>query len=116
MKRFDDFQNSNDIIVTIPSNIKWDDYQKELDDAVKNNYVLNYKVNSFPKRTKIGNKCYLVYNNNIVGWLPIIGFEEKEFTCQTTSREWIGKFIVRSPKLTLTNPIPMKGFRGFRYF
>lgn len=117
MKSFDKFNNSyNDIVITIPSSIKWEDYQKEIDDALKNNYVLNYKVSSFPKRTQKGNKCYLVYNNNIVGWLPIIGFDEKEFTCQTTGKKWTGKFIVREPKFTRIEPIPMNGFRGFRYF
>lgn len=116
MKTFENFDTYSDIVITIPSSIKWEDYQMEIDDALKNNYVLNYKVSSFPKRTRKGNKCYLVYNNNIVGWLPIIGFEEKEFTCQTTGKKWMGKFIVRGPQFTRIEPIPMKGFRGFRYF
>ena len=116
MKTFENFNINSDIIITIPSSIKWVDYQKEIDDALKNNYVLNYKVSFFPKKTKVGDKCYLVYYNNIIGWLPIIGFEEKEFTCQTTGKKFTGKFIVRSPFLTKIEPIPMKGFRGFRYF
>lgn len=115
MLTYEKFLENYDIIVTIPSTIKWEDYEKELIDAQQNNYVLNFKVNSFPKYTKKGNKCYLVHNNYMVGWLYVIGFEEKEFTCQTTGKKWKGKFILRSPKFNKIEPIYMKGFRGFRY-
>jgi len=115
MLTYEKFVENYDIVVTIPSTIKWEEYEKELIDAQKNNYVLNFKVNSFPKNTKIGNKCYLVHNNYIIGWLEIVGFDEKEFTCQTTGKKWIGKFIVRSPKFNRIKSIEMKGFRGFRY-
>lgn len=108
--------SSSDIVITIPKTIKWSDYQKELDAVKDGNQVLNFKVRNFPN-TKIGNKCYLSHNGNIIGWMKIVGLSEKSFTCTTTGKVWSGKFIERSgPFHYLESPIPMKGFRGFRYF
>lgn len=104
-----------DIIVTIPKSIKWEDYKKELDAVKDYSQIMNFKVNNFPKTAK-GNKCYLCYNGNIIGWMEIVGLSEKEFTCTTTGNKWKGKFIERSGPFHKIDPIPMKGFQGFRYF
>ena len=106
---------SRDIIVTLPKNISWSDYKKELDAVSDYSSVINFKVNAFPK-TKKGNKCYLVHCGNIVGWMEIVGLSEKKFTCSITGKEWSGKFIERSGPFHYIKPIPMKGFQGFRYF
>lgn len=105
---------NNDIIITIPKSIKWEDYEKELD-AAANGAILNFKVNNFPK-TKPGNKCYVCYNGFIVGYHIISGMSTKEFTCTTTHNLWNGKFIERTGQFNKIEPIPMKGFQGFRYF
>ena len=47
--------------------------------------------------------------------MKIVGFEEKEFICQTTGKKWKGKFIQRSGPFNEIDPIPMKSFRGFKY-
>jgi hypothetical protein len=106
---------ANDIIITIPKSINWNVYQKELDSVKDYSQVMNFKVNSFPK-TQIGSKCYLLYNGNILGWMKIVGLSEKEFECTTTGKIWNGKFIERSGPFNKIDPIPMKGFQGFRYF
>ena len=103
-----------DIIITIPKSIKWDDYEKEIKAVEDFTHVINFKVNHFPK-TNVGSKCYLVYDGNIIGWMKIVGMSEKDFTCTTTGKEWKGKFIERSGPFNKINPIPMKGFQGFRY-
>lgn len=105
------------IIVTIPSNISWSDYEKELKKVEDYSNELNYKVPFFPKGIKKGDKCYLVHNGYVMGWMEITGMEEKKFVCNTTGKEWNGKFILRSgPFHYLDNKIKMKGFQGFRYF
>lgn len=104
-----------DIIITIPKSINWEDYQKELDAVKDGSKVMNFKVNNFPK-TKPGNKCYLLYNGFIRGWMEIVGLSTDVFTCTTTGKEWNGKFIQRSGLFHKIEPIPMKGFQGFRYF
>jgi len=105
----------SNIIITIPKSVKWEDYQKEIDTVADRSYVMNFKVNGFPK-VNIGARCYLIHNGFIKGWMEIVGFSEKDFVCYTTLNEWKGKFIERSGKFhELKNPIPMKGFQGFRY-
>ena len=105
-----------DIIITLPSNVEWEDYEKELKEVEDGKNILNFKVNNFPKLSKVGDKCYLNYKGNIIGWMYITGLSEKDFICNITGKEWKGKFIERSGKFNKINPIPMKGFQGFRYF
>lgn len=105
-----------DIVVTIPSTIKWKDYQKELEAVKDYSQVMNFKVPSFPKKTKVGDKCYLCYHGQIIGWMKIVGMEEKEFTCTTTGNRFKGKFVLRSGPFHQIQPIQMKGFQGYRYF
>ncbi len=106
-------ESMKDIIITVPKSIVWSEYQKELD-AAANGETLNFKVNGFPKTMK-GNKCYICYAGNIVGYHIISGMSEKEFQCTTTGNMWKGKFIERTGKFNKIEPIPMKGFQGFRY-
>ncbi len=108
-------QITRDIIITLPKSILWSDYQKELDAVKDGSQIMNFKVNNFPK-TKIGAKCYLLYNGFIRGYMFITGFSEKEFVCSTTGNTFNGKFIERSGDFFKIDPIPMKGFQGFRYF
>lgn len=104
-----------DIIITLPKSINWSEYEKELEAVKDGEQVMNFKVNSFPNTSK-GNKCYLVHNGVIKGWMEIVGISEKNFTCSTTGKHWEGKFIERSGPFYKIDPIPMKGFQGFRYF
>lgn len=114
MENFKEFIGK-DIIITIPKTVSWEEYEKELKDVEEKGMVINFKVAHFPK-SKVGNKCYIVYDGNIVGWMTITGFEEKEFECETTGKIWKGKFIQRGGKFNRINPIPQKGFQGYKYF
>ncbi len=105
-----------DIVITIPSSIEWDEYKKELDSVIDGKNVLNFKVSNFPKMCKVGDKCYLNYKGYVKGWMTIVGFSDKNFICNTTGKDWSGKFIERSGPFHEIKPIPMKGFQGFRYF
>lgn len=105
-----------DIVITLPKSVSWADYEKELEVVKDGSHVINFKVPRLPKQTYVGDKCYLCYNGNIVGWMKIVGFQSGGFTCTTTGRFWEGNFIQRSGKFNKIKPIPMKGFQGFRYF
>jgi len=111
-----DHSQTKDIIITIPSITKWEEYQKELDLVKDGKYVMNFKVTSYPKQTEVGKKCYLCYKGNIIGYMFITALSDKPFNCETTGTAWVGKFIQRSGEFHKIAPIPMKGFRGFRYF
>lgn len=103
-----------DVIITLPKNIKWDDYEKELEKVKDGNEVMNFKVNHLPN-TSVGNKCFIVHDGFIKGWMNIVGLSKKDFTCSTTGKHWKGSFIERSGPFNYIDPIPMKGFQGFRY-
>lgn len=104
-----------DIIITLPSKILWADYERELEQA-KAGATLHFKVSRFPTDTKVGDRCYLVHNGYVHGWMAITGFSEKSFTCEVTGKEWNGRFIERSGPFHFIIPgFPMKGFQGWRY-
>lgn len=105
------------LIITLPSSTKWSDYEKELRKVANYKNVLNFKVHAFPTGVHKGDKCYIVHNGVIKGWMEIVGFSEKKFTCTTTDKQWDGKFIERSgPFHYIEENIPYKGFQGYRYF
>ncbi|UVX33258.1 MAG: protein of unknown function (DUF1489) [Bacteriophage sp.] len=118
VKIFEDvLKSERAIVVTLPSSEQWEDYQKEMDAVKDYSQVMNFKVPFFPKGINKGDKCYIVHDGKVKGWMEVVGMEEKEFTCSTTGRKWMGKFIMRSgPFHPLEREIPMKGFQGFRYF
>jgi len=104
-----------DIVITLPAKVEWVDYVKELDMVENNGGTLNFKVSKFPKDAHAGNKCYVVHQGFIRGYMYISGFSEKKFMCEITHEKWVGKFIERTGKFYYTKPEPMKGFQGFRY-
>lgn len=104
-----------DIIITLPKTIAWSDYQKELT-AAENGAIMNYKVRYLPD-TEVGAKCFLLYDEYIRGFMYICGLNHGAFKCSTTGKDWDGNFIQRTGKFHyLKEPIPMKGFRNFKYY
>ena len=107
------------LCITVPKNISWSDYEKELADVCDGNMEMNYKLSSYPKRIAVGDRCYVVHNGMIRGWMTITGIEQRDesFKCETTGRIWnSGVYVKRSgPFHDLSNPVPMKGFMGYRY-
>jgi predicted RNA-binding protein with PUA-like domain len=110
-------QDNRSIIVTLPSDVSWEEYEKELERVKDYHEVMNFKVYNFPKGIKRGDKCYIVHKGYVKGWMKITGFSEKRFQCTTTGKEYYGKFIERSgPFHYIEDVIPIRGFQGFRYF
>ena len=104
------------ICITIPKSIKWDDYKKEIDAVADWSQEMNFKVNNLPTKVKPGDRCYLCYDGNIIGWMTISSLGEKQFQCTTTGKDWEkGNYISRSGPFHKINPVPCKGFRGFKY-
>lgn len=105
-----------DIIITLPKKIKWKDYKIELK-VVESSGLINFKVPRFPKNTVVNEKCFLVHDGLIKGYMLIHGFTEKEFVCSVTEKKWTGKFIERYGQFYyLDKMIKYKGFQGWRYF
>ena len=107
------------LCITIPKNISWEDYRRELDDARENNLVLNYKLSNYPKNVGPGDRCYVVHDGLIRGWSEIIDIVRRPepFICHTTGRLWdAGIYVQRSGDFHyLKKRVEMKGFMGYRY-
>jgi|SRR5690554_354940 len=109
-----------DIIITIP---KTEDYNTWLDEckatANNENSRINYCIGRsyLPKKTEPGEKCYVVYKGYIRGYHIIDKLCWRNgFICETTGRYWHeGNYIIRKGKYHKIKPIPMKGFRGWKY-
>ena len=115
MRSLRETPEKKDIIITLPSKIEWSDYEKELDAVKDESQIMNFKVPFLPKQQP--DKVYLCYRGNIIGWMKCCGMiNDKKFDCTTTGEHWEGKFIQRTGEFHKIDPIPMKGFRGFKYF
>lgn len=109
-------RKKNALLITLPSSIKWEDYEKELKNVEDESQVMNFKVPFLPKNIDNIKRVYLVYKGNIVGWQKFVGTSEQPFKCTTTDKGWEGKFLQRTRPFYKIDPIPYKGFQGFRYF
>ncbi len=109
-------RKKNALLITLPSSIKWEDYEKELKAVEDESQVMNFKVPFLPKNTDNIKRVYLVYQGNIIGWQKFVGTSDKPFKCTTTDKNWEGKFIQRTGTFHKIEPIPCKGFQGFRYY
>jgi len=122
-----------DIIITMP------DIEKEgIDNLIKHyseliyyrvseliyyrvSELIYYRVSRLPTDLKIGEKCYIVSNGNIIGFhlvkeLRFVSQEEADNLSDGIWRE--GFYIIREAK-TFQKLIPYinaTGFQGFRYF
>lgn len=109
--------NGMNICITIPKRIKWEDYEKELKVVEDETYEMNYHLPNLPKDVHIGDRCYICHDGFIKGWMKIsyIG-DRSAFICTTTGESWHeGYYVSRTGKFHyLKNPIPMKGFMGYK--
>lgn len=116
MKVFSGKNLCGDIIITLPQGINWDVYEQELAKA-KDGDIMNFKIPSLPIRTKVGDKCFLCYKGQIIGYMLICGLVRTGFNCTTTGKRFDGNFVQRSGEFfKLNKPIPYSGFQGYRYF
>ena len=104
-----------DIMVTIPKN-KLKDIEKEETWAKKQiNAQCFWSISKVPKKLKSGDKVFFVENGMIKSYNIFIGIDY-DCICEVTGTKWPGlNLIMKAPSVTLEKPIPMKGFRGFRY-
>ena len=105
------------IVITIPKSIKWTDYEKELSAVEDESQEMHYKIPTLPKDVNVGDRCYLCHDGYIKGWMKISHIGKLDgFECTTTGKDWSeGYYVSRTgPFHYLKNPIPMKGFMGYR--
>ena len=107
-----------DWVITIPKTVDWYEYIREVGLAAQAEAVLNYRVAHFPKEMKVGDRCFVVWNGRIRGWMAISGLAMcfADWTCETTDKRWpAGKYIQRIGRFYIVDDGPeMTGFRGVR--
>ena len=106
------------IVITLPQHYDFGRYLAEQAEAAAVGLASNYRVSTAPK-VRAGDRCYLVWHGSVRGWQQInsVAIKPNGFTCQTTGKRWPpGTYIQRSGPFHRIEPIPMRGFRGWRYF
>ena len=106
-------------VLTVPKTMDWDEYQRELGAVADGSMTLNYRVRYFPKGMASGDRCYVVHDGRVRGWMKIVGMEDypQDWTCTTTGRVWpAGKYLQRSGPFHPVDGPAMTGFRGVRSF
>lgn len=107
-------------VITLPKSFSWSDYQEELAAVADGSQVMNYRVRGFPHEMRRGDRCYLVHDGRVRGWMEIVGrmSRNKPWVCSSTGRQWpAGKYILRSgPFHKLDNGPAMQGFQGVRRY
>jgi hypothetical protein len=107
-----------DIVVTWPKSRTLDDYVTELAKAKDDGKVINFRVANRPN-VQPGDRCYMVHDGAIRGWTKVLEVRRSRIVVNVKTGEHMapGLFIVRDPEWhALDEPIPMKGFQGFRYY
>lgn len=108
-----------DWVITVPKTVRWSDYEKELQAVASGEDALNFRLPYKPKGIAEGDRCFVVYDGYVRGWMRVVGCEERSqgFTCQTTGVEWRpGVYVQRSGAFHKVEPVPYKGFRGIRRY
>jgi len=105
-----------DIVVTIPKreaqNIARED---EFVAQMQGHAVQFWSIHNKPKNLIVGDRVYFVENGYITCYHIFIGYVYDP-VCEVTGRLWSGlNLLLRCPQVKLENPVPMKGFQGFRY-
>lgn len=106
-------------VVTVPKTTDWNQYEQEIAMVASGRDVMNYRTRFIPKEMSIGDRCYVVYDGKVRGWMKIVGLEDRTepWICSTTGIRWpAGKYIQRSGVFYRTDGPDMQGFRGVRKF
>lgn len=112
-----------DIIITLP------DKEKEgIKSLIKHYYqskddkeTIYYRVSNLPVNAKIGDKCYIISNGEIIGYHIIFKLcrISKEEASELSGGSWReGFYIIRKADTfkELKEKIKARGFQGYRYF
>lgn len=109
-----------DIILTWPKGRTLESYVMALGEAFHNDELINFRVSNLPAKEAFqGDRVYMVHDGHIRGYNWLYGYAmrlENEVKDPVSGAFWpAGKYIVRLPGWKAIDPIPMKGFQGWRY-
>lgn len=100
-------KTSRSIVITAPQDFN-------IEDA---NITMSIEVNKLPEGIGNGDKCFIVSNDIVVGWGEISELKECIVSKQNSSDMSYSYYIdIKPPFHQIDNRIPMKDFKGYRYF
>jgi hypothetical protein len=105
-------------VMTVPKTVSWEAYKRELKAVESGDAVLNYRAR-VPKHMRVGDRCYVVHDGRVRGWMTVTGVERrtKAWTCTTTKKRWPpGQYIQRSGPFHEVDGPEMRGFQGVRSY
>lgn len=106
-------------IVTVPKTVPWASYARELAAVADGTSVMNYRVRFFPKGMAVGDRCYVVHDGRVRGWMEVVGLEERLRTwqCSSTGAVWPpGRYVQRSGVFHEVDGPAYVGFQGVRSY
>lgn len=107
-----------DIVVTWPKSRSLQSYLDELERADREDKLINFRISSIPKEDVT--RCFMVHDGAVRGYTNVLKvdiYQRGEIRDPITGHAWPdGIYITRDPEWYPIEPIPMKGFQGFRYF
>lgn len=117
-----------DIVATWPKSKPLETYLEELRKATALDQVINYRVANRPgwefgALRERPARCYMVHDGQVRGYCEIkyvaefgIG-EVARVASDAFAGFWpAGTYIVRDPRWRSVEPIPLRGFQGWRWF
>ena len=106
-----------DIAVTTPKS-EMRSAAEEAQMCLRNGGGYYYRTMSrLPKDLDIGDKVFYVEDGFVRGFAVVYDIDYGEFTCSATGKQRSGNQIIMSAdSWKWIQPIPMKGFQGWRHF
>lgn len=105
------------IVVTWPKTKPLEGYLRALANARQNAQVINFRVARLPRVTPM--RCYRVYDGAVRGWTSVVELVARgeRQVADPDGGYWpAGNYIACSPWWHAIDPIPMRGFQGWRWF
>lgn len=104
------------LVVSIPKDINLETIRAEVSDAIDMNLVLNHKLGN--RKPKYKPKYIFIVHDGVIRVIGnLIGYEYKEFDCESTGEHWDNAWyaVFDKPIIFETSLIEYSSFRGFRY-
>lgn len=108
-----------DIAICVPkselANVAKEEKWAEEQDEKGNLAYCFWKIRNKPKKLNPGDRVYFIHEGMVVNY-NVFQYVDYDITCEVTGRYWEGLCLVMdTPSVPLKNPVPMKGFQGFKY-
>jgi hypothetical protein len=116
-------RSPNDWIITIPKiRTTWEQYERELEAVADRSQVMNYRIGYRPREMEPGDRCFVVHDGRVRGWMEICGVLRKteDWRCSTTGVTWPAGWYMQRTGTFHHLPADVQefypGFRGIRRY